>query len=178
LKKTKRIKPVTYWFTGLSGAGKTTIARSFERYLIEHNIPVYVIDGDVIREGLSSDLKFSEQDRAENVRRVAEVAKILNQVGILVITSLISPLSKDRLNAKKIIGEQSYIEVYINTPLEVCQKRDVKGLYRKALLGHVKDFTGISSAYDKPTNPDLLLDTSLNAIEDATKTLAKHYNNL
>lgn len=160
------MKISTLWLTGLSGSGKTTVSNALTKKLTDKHIPTYVIDGDVLRSGLCKDLGFNLKDRKENIRRAAEIAKILNDNGIFVICALISPLREDRKIAKMIIGENNFIELYLSTPLEICEKRDVKGLYKKARAGIIEDFTGISFPYEKPTHPWLNIDTSDRAIEE------------
>jgi adenylylsulfate kinase len=165
------MKGVTVWLTGLSGAGKTTIANELSQLLKSSNINVIVIDGDEIRKGLCSDLGYSSKDRSENTRRVAEICKILNKGEILTIVSLISPLKQDREIAKQIIGNNQFVEIYIKTPIEVCQERDPKGLYKKIALGEIKNFTGIDLPYEEPINPHLTIDTTIISIDNATKTI-------
>lgn len=153
-------KPLTIWLTGLSAAGKSTLAFALERLLIEAGHPCYVLDGDNVRHGLNSNLGFSAEDRSENIRRVAEVAKLMNDAGLIVITAFISPFRDDRANARAIIGEGLFQEVYVSADLAACEARDPKGLYKKARAGQVPDFTGISSPYEAPENPALVIDTS------------------
>ena len=140
------------WFTGLSGAGKSTIANLLEKELFKQNIHTYSLDGDNLRRGLNKDLTFSKEDRFENLRRTAETAKLLVDAGIVVIAAFITPYEKIRAEIKEIVGEQDYIEVFVNTPLEICEERDVKGLYKKARSGEIKNFTGISAPYEIPKN--------------------------
>ena len=140
------------WFTGLSGAGKSTIANLLEKELFKQNIHTYSLDGDNLRRGLNKDLTFSKEDRFENLRRTAETAKLLVDAGIVVIAAFITPYEKIRAEIKEIVGEQDYIEVFVNTPLEVCEERDVKGLYKKARSGEIKNFTGISAPFEIPKN--------------------------
>ena len=142
------------WFTGLSGSGKSTIAREIEKELHKNNIYSIVLDGDNIRHGLNSDLGFSKKDRNENIRRIGEVAKLLYESGIVIIVCFISPYIKEREFARNLIGKD-FIEIFVNTSLEKCEKRDVKGLYKKAREGIIKDFTGISSPYEKPEKPEI-----------------------
>ncbi|TNM99305.1 hypothetical protein fugu_012338 [Takifugu bimaculatus] len=151
----------TIWLTGLSGAGKTTISFALEEYLVTHAIPCYSLDGDNVRHGLNKNLGFSAEDREENIRRIAEVAKLFADAGLVCITSFISPFSKDREEARKIHASAGlpFFEVFIHAPLEVCEKRDVKGLYKKARAGEIKGFTGIDSNYESPDRPDLVLKT-------------------
>lgn len=140
----------TLWLTGLSGSGKTTIARVLERELHEKGFATTVLDGDNIRAGICNNLGFSIEDRTENIRRIAEVSKLFNQAGIICINSFVSPTKEIRNLAKEIIGEDEFIEIYINTPIEVCEQRDVKGLYKKARAGEIKNFTGIDSPFEAP----------------------------
>lgn len=163
----KAQKPVTIWLTGLSGAGKSTIVNELEKKLFASGKHTMVLDGDNIRMGLNKNLGFKEQDRIENIRRIAEVSKLMNDAGIIVLTSFISPFRLDRRNAKDIIGADSFIEVYISTPLEECEKRDVKGLYKKARSGDIPNFSGISSPYEAPENPQIEIDTTGKSLEDA-----------
>jgi bifunctional enzyme CysN/CysC len=169
-------RAISVWFTGLSGSGKSTIAKELEKRLFDKNIPVYNLDGDNLRTGLNSDLRFGDRDRCENIRRVAHVAKLMNEAGITVICSFISPYEKDRQLARTIVGEKNFLEVYLSTPLEKCEERDPHGLYRKARDGEIKDFTGINSPYEVPIIPDLSIRTdkltvteALLLIEDAFK---------
>jgi len=158
--------PKTIWLTGLSGAGKSTIVNVLEKKLFASGKHTMVLDGDNIRMGLNKNLGFKEQDRIENIRRIAEVSKLMNDAGIIVLTSFISPFRLDRRNAKDIIGEDSFIEIYISTPLEECEKRDVKGLYKKARHGDIPNFSGISSPYEPPENPDIEIDTTGKSLEE------------
>lgn len=160
-------KAKTIWFTGLSGSGKSTLANEVEKRLASEGKHTMLLDGDNIRMGLNKNLGFSDEDRVENIRRIAETAKLMNEAGLIVITAFISPFRQDRNNAKKIIGED-YIEVYVSTSLEECEKRDVKGLYQKARQGIIKEFTGISSPYEAPENPDITIDTSKYSLEEST----------
>lgn len=160
-------KPKTIWFTGLSGAGKSTLVNELEKRLVSIGKHTMSLDGDNVRLGLNSNLGFKEQDRIENIRRVAEVAKLMNDAGLIVLTSFISPFVSDRQNAKKIIGEDNFVEVYISTPLEECEKRDVKGLYKKVRSGEIPNFTGITSPYEAPQNPDIEINTTGMSINEA-----------
>lgn len=160
-------KPKTIWFTGLSGAGKSTLVNELEKRLVSTGKHTMSLDGDNVRLGLNSNLGFKEQDRIENIRRVAEVAKLMNDAGLIVLTSFISPFVSDRQNAKKIIGDDNFIEVYISTPLEECEKRDVKGLYRKVRSGEIPNFTGITSPYEAPQDPDVEINTTGMSIQEA-----------
>jgi adenylylsulfate kinase len=149
------------WLTGLSGSGKSTIANELEKWLNSKSKLTKILDGDNIRLGLCKDLSFSDQDRKENIRRISEVAKLLSDTGVITITAFISPFIEEREMAKWIIGQENFIEIYVSTSLEICEKRDVKGLYKKARSGEIKKFTGIDSPYESPTNPDLVIDESL-----------------
>lgn len=153
-------KVFVLWFTGLSGSGKSTIARKLEMRLFEAGIRTAILDGDNTRMTINQDLDFSATGRHENIRRVAEMAKLFNDAGVVVITSFISPFENDREMAKNIIGNQYFKEIFIETALEICIERDTKGLYKKALNGELKDFTGISSPYQQPLNPDFVVSTS------------------
>ncbi len=151
---------VVVWFTGLSGSGKSTLANEVDKTLFSKGIHSYVLDGDNIRHGLNNDLGFSETDRSENIRRTAEVSKLMANAGIVTLVSFITPLRSDRKLAKAIIGEQDFIEVFIDTPIEVCEERDIKGLYAKARKGEIPNFTGISAPYEAPEHPDLIIKTA------------------
>ncbi|MGE7023666.1 adenylyl-sulfate kinase [Solibacillus cecembensis] len=170
--KQKGHVPLTLWFTGLSGSGKSTLSNEVEKRLVSLGYHTMLLDGDNVRLGLNKDLGFDEAGRVENIRRIAEVAKLMNDAGLIPLTSFISPFERDRAYAKKIIGE-SYIEIYVSTPLEVCEERDVKGLYKKARAEEIQHFTGISSPYEAPRNPDIAIDTSNYSLEDATDYLVK-----
>ena len=161
------------WFTGLSGSGKTTLAANLEKELFFRRFFCQVLDGDNIRSGINNNLGFSKEDRLENIRRIAEVTKLLLNTGIITICSFISPTEEIRQMAKNIIGENDFIEVFLNTPLEVCEQRDTKGLYKKARSGEIKDFTGISSPFEAPKNPDIEIDTSVTSIKDAVDLIFK-----
>lgn len=163
-------KPLTLWFTGLSGSGKSTLANEVEKRLVAIGKHTMLLDGDNVRHGLNKNLGFKEADRVENIRRIAEVSKLMNDAGIITITSFIAPYAKDRENAKQIIGDE-FIEIFVSTPLEECEKRDVKGLYKKARSGEIPEFTGVSSPYEMPVNPHIEVDTSQYSIEEATDLL-------
>lgn len=156
----------TVWFTGLSGSGKSTLANELEKRLVAMGKHTMLLDGDNIRMGLNRNLGFTETDRIENIRRIAEVAKLMNDAGLIVLTAFISPYEKDRENAKQIIGND-FLEIYVSTSIEVCERRDVKGLYRKARNGEIPNFTGITSPYEVPASPDLMIDTEKMTLEDA-----------
>ncbi|QEY65413.1 adenylyl-sulfate kinase [Metapseudomonas lalkuanensis] len=162
---------VTIWLTGLSASGKSTLAFALERRLLSAGRACFTLDGDNVRHGLNRNLGFSIQDRSENIRRVAEVARLMNEAGLIVVVALISPLRADRLMAKEIIGAEFFKEVYVSTPLEACEARDPKGLYGKARAGELAEFTGISSPYESPSSPDLIINTLDAHIDDAVERL-------
>lgn len=163
--------PKTIWFTGLSGAGKSTIANALEKALAIQGKYTMILDGDNVRMGLNYDLGFTEHDRIENIRRLAQVAKLMNDAGLITLVSCISPFQKEREMAKEIIGENSFIEVYVSTSLDECIKRDVKGLYQKAIRGDIPNFTGITSPYEVPEHPMIEIDTSLITVEEAVEKI-------
>lgn len=165
------------WFTGLSGSGKSTIANGVEQELFKLGLKTYSLDGDNIRTGINRGLTFSEEDRHENLRRIAEVAKLFVDAGILTIGAFVSPLEKDRNLVKSIIGENDFIEIFVNTSLEECERRDVKGLYKKARAGEIKNFTGIDAPYEVPKNPHILIETEKESIEDAVKKVVTFVQN-
>ncbi len=157
------------WFTGLSGSGKSTIALGVERELHQRGILCRILDGDNIRTGINAGLGFSAEDRKENIRRIAEVGKLFVDTGIVTLAAFVSPTNEYRTMARNIIGEQDFYEVYVSTPLEECERRDVKGLYARARRGEVKDFTGISAPFEAPTNPVLEIDTSKQTLEESVR---------
>ncbi|MCD7921484.1 MAG: adenylyl-sulfate kinase [Clostridiales bacterium] len=158
----------TIWFTGLSGAGKSSLANELEKCLVREGRHTMLLDGDNIRMGLNKNLGFREHDRIENIRRIAEVARLMNDAGLIVLTSFISPFARDRRNAREIIGD-AFVEVYVSTPLEECEKRDVKGLYKKARSGRLDNFTGVTSPYEAPEHPDIVIDTSKGTLEECVR---------
>lgn len=162
---------VVIWFTGLSGSGKTTIAIALEKELNKRGILTQVLDGDNIRAGINNNLGFSENDRKENIRRIAEVTKLFLNCGIVTINCFVSPTNEIREQAKTIIGENDFLEIFINTPIEICEQRDVKGLYKKARAGEIKDFTGISSPFEAPINPFLNVKTANRTVEESVKEI-------
>jgi adenylyl-sulfate kinase len=170
-------QPATLWLTGLSASGKSTLAFALEHKLIGEGKAAYVLDGDNVRHGLNRDLGFSVSDRSENIRRIAEVAKLMNDAGLIVITAFISPFKVDRAMARDIIGEKHFKEVYVSTPIAVCEQRDPKKLYQRARKGEVVEFTGISSPYEAPTEPALVIDTSRLTQEEAVERLARLLKN-
>lgn len=166
-------KPQLIWFTGLSGSGKSTLAVQLEAQLFNLGYKTYLLDGDNIRTGLNKDLTFTDEGRVENIRRIGEVAKLMLDAGLVVLSAFISPFEQDRAQVKNIVGKDNYTEVFVDTPLEVCEQRDVKGLYKKARAGEVKNFTGIDSPYERPVNPDITLRTDQMNVEESVQTLLK-----
>jgi len=164
-------KPCVIWFTGLSGAGKSTLANLVEKKLYAHGCHTYVLDGDNLRHGLNKDLAFSDADRVENIRRVAEVAKLMVDAGLIVLSAFISPFRAERELARTLVGDDQFVEVHVDVPLETAERRDPKGLYKKARLGELKNFTGIDSAYEPPLSPDLHIETALTTAESAADTI-------
>lgn len=170
----KKQKPVILWFTGLSGSGKSTIANAVEAKLYEMGKHTYLLDGDNIRHGLNRDLGFSEKDRIENIRRIGEVAKLFVDSGLIVLTAFISPFQKDRDLVRKMVEESEFIEIYVDTPLEICEQRDPKGLYKKARAGEIPNFTGISSPYEPPKNPEIHLKNDKMSIEECVEKVIEY----
>ncbi|GAA0546002.1 adenylyl-sulfate kinase [Rheinheimera aquimaris] len=164
-------KSAVIWFTGLSGSGKSTVANALEQALVEQGKHTYLLDGDNVRHGLCADLGFSAEDRTENLRRVGAVAGLMVDAGLLVLSAFISPYRNQRELVKSFIPADRFIEIHISTPLEVCEQRDVKGLYKKARAGEISNFTGISDPYEAPEHADLVLDTSVTSLEDSVKQL-------
>ena len=167
-------KGKVFWLTGLSGSGKTTIALQLEKELFKLGFLVQILDGDNIRAGINNNLSFSEADRTENIRRISEVSKLFLNCGVITINCFVSPTKKMRQNAKKIIGKENYYEIFINADLETCEKRDVKGLYKKARSGEIKNFTGIDTEYEKPNNPSLEVDTSQLSLDQSIEIILKN----
>ena len=159
-------KSLVLWFTGLSGSGKSTIAHAVEERLHSLGRLTYVFDGDNVRQGLCSDLSFSPEGRAENLRRIAEMVKLFLDAGVICLTAFISPLREDRAKVKRLINSGGFYEVYVKCPLEVCEERDVKGLYKLARAGKIKNYTGISAPYEEPIDPDLILETDKCTVEE------------
>ena len=164
-------RAVLIWFTGLSGSGKSTLAVQLEAQLSDLGFKTYLLDGDNIRAGLNKDLSFTDEGRVENIRRIGEVAKLLLDAGIVVLSAFISPFQADRQQVQQIVGAANYIEVFVDAPLELCEQRDVKGLYKKARAGEVKNFTGIDSPYEAPENADLVLPTGELSVEESVAKL-------
>lgn len=167
--------PKLIWFTGLSGSGKTTLSNSLEKFLFEKGYYTYCLDGDNIRFGISKDLGFSFEDRTENIRRISEVSKLFLDSGLIVLASFISPLRSQRQIVKNIVGKENFIEIFVSTPIETCEKRDIKGLYKDARKGLIENFTGVNSEYQPPKNPNIVIDTSELTIKESVKLI---YNNL
>ena len=169
--KIKQQTPMCLWMTGLSGAGKSTLANALEQKLNRSGKHTYILDGDNLRHGLNSDLGFSESDRNENVRRAAEAAQLMVDAGLIVIVGLISPFKKERDWARSLFKDNQFKEIYISTSLQECEQRDVKGLYKKARQGEVKDFTGIDSPYESPEHPDIIIDTQDKSVSDCVQRI-------
>jgi adenylylsulfate kinase len=172
--QSKQQRPVVIWLTGLSGAGKSSVADALELKLFEAGKHTYLLDGDNVRMGLCKDLGFEDRDREENIRRISEVAKLLKDAGLIVITAFISPFLRDRILARNVIGDSSFIEVFIDAPLSECKRRDPKGLYKKAEKGEIKNFTGVDSAYERPENPDIKINTMANDIDSCVKQILEY----
>ena len=162
------------WFTGLSGSGKTTLASAVEKELFNHGYLTQMLDGDNIRSGINNNLSFTEADRLENIRRISEVSKLFVNCGVITLCAFISPTNEIREHAKDIIGKENFIEIFLNTPLEICEKRDIKGLYKKARKGEIKNFTGISSPFDAPENPDISIDTSVCELDKCVEEVLEY----
>lgn len=164
---------VVLWFTGLSGSGKSTLAHEVERILYERGVHTYVLDGDNIRHGLNKDLGFSPQDRKENIRRIGEVAHLFAQAGVIAMTAFISPYREDRNQARSIAGPE-FVEIYVKCNLEACEKRDAKGLYKKARAGEIPEFTGISAPYEEPESPELVVETDEESLEESARKVIRY----
>ncbi|ADY73984.1 Adenylyl-sulfate kinase [Desulfurobacterium thermolithotrophum DSM 11699] len=164
-------KSFILWFTGLSGSGKSTLSHKVEEKLFEMGVHTYVLDGDNIRMGLNKDLGFTEEDRRENIRRIGEVAKLFVDAGIVVLTAFISPYRRDRDFVRNLVAEGDFIEVYVKCPLEVCEKRDPKGLYKKARAGIIKNFTGIDDPYEEPLNPEVVVETDKMGVNECVEKI-------
>lgn len=164
---------LTVWLTGLSGAGKSTLAAELERRLAETGTRCCILDGDVVRAGINRDLGYGPQDRRENIRRVAEIARLMNDSGLLVVAAFISPYRADRRMAADIIGRERFVEAYLDAPLDVCEKRDPKGLYRRARAGELHEFTGISAPYEPPEAPSIVLHTAASGVGECVRRLLR-----
>lgn len=165
------------WFTGLSGSGKSTIANALEHKLYQEGYKTYALDGDNIRKGINNDLTFSPEDRTENIRRIAEVANLMVDAGLIVFGAFVSPYKKDRKNIENIVGIDNFVEIFVNTSLEECEKRDVKGLYKKAREGVIKDFTGVNAPYEKPDNPTIEIITDNKTVEESVELIYNKIKN-
>lgn len=170
-------KAYLLWFTGLSGSGKSTLSNLVEVALHNKGLSTYILDGDNIRQGINKDLTFAPEDRSENIRRIAEISNLMLDAGVLTLAAFVSPYLKDRKEVKQIVGADNFIEIYVNTSLEECERRDVKGLYKKARAGEIKNMTGISAPYEAPTNPDFEIITDGQSIEDSVKEVLTFLNN-
>ena len=164
---------IMIWFTGLSGSGKSTVAMGVERELHAQGILCRILDGDNVRAGINNNLGFSAEDRIENIRRIAEIGKLFVQTGVVTLACFVSPTTDIRQMAREIVGEEDFLEVYISTPIEECERRDVKGLYARARKGEVKNFTGISAPFEAPVSPDIAIDTSKIPLEESVRTLTE-----
>jgi adenylylsulfate kinase len=167
-------KPCLLWYTGLSGSGKSTVANAVDRLLFERECHTYLLDGDNVRHGLNGDLSFSDEDRVENIRRISEVSKLFIDSGTIVSTAFISPFAEDRAMANSLLEANEFIEIFIDTPIAVCEQRDPKGLYKKARAGEIKDFTGIDSTYDVPENPTIHVKTAEQDIRQCAEQIIQY----
>lgn len=166
-------KGVVLWFTGLSGSGKSTVASSLEKRLHDMGKLTYTLDGDNVRHGLNSDLGFSDEDRVENIRRIGEISKLFVDAGVITIATFVSPFREDRQKVRELLGKD-FVEIYIDCPIEVCEKRDPKGIYKKARAGEIKHFTGIDSPYESPINPEIVVSTHLNTLDECVDKLVDY----
>jgi adenylylsulfate kinase len=164
-------RSIVLWFTGLSGSGKSTLAHALEEKLFQKGCRTFVLDGDNVRHGLNSNLDFSDKGRTENIRRISEVSKLMIESGLIVMAAFISPFNKDRDEARKLISNDDFIEIYCKASLETCEARDVKGLYRLARAGEIKNYTGIDSPYEKPENPEIVIDTDQQSLEESVSNI-------
>ena len=169
--KLNKHRSAVLWFTGLSGSGKSTLAHALEEKLFQKGCRTFVLDGDNVRHGLNSNLDFSESDRTENIRRISEVSKLMLESGLIVMTAFISPFNKDRNEAKRLISNNDFIEIYCKASLETCEARDVKGLYKKARAGEIKNYTGIDSPYEEPENPELTINTNDETLDNSVSKI-------
>ena len=169
-------KAFLIWFTGLSGSGKSTIANLLEIELHKRGLSTFILDGDNIRLGINKDLSFNQKDRTENIRRIAEISNLMIDAGVITLAAFVSPYIKDRKKVKQIVGTENFIEIFVNTSLEECERRDVKGLYKKARAGEIKNMTGISAPYEAPENPDLEVITEYQSIEENLEIIINFIN--
>ena len=174
----KKHRSMLLWFTGLSGSGKSTIANAVETALFEKGIHTYTLDGDNVRKGLNNNLTFSPDDRTENIRRIAEVANLMLDAGLVVLAAFVSPYIQDRKNIKKIVGDENFVEVFVNTPIEECERRDVKGLYAKARAGEIQNFTGINAPYEPPVSPAIEIDTTKVTVKEAVAKILEYIDSI
>lgn len=166
-------KPLLLWFTGLSGSGKSTVANAVEQALYNKGVHTYILDGDNVRKGINANLSFSPKDRTENIRRIAEISKLMLDAGLVVLAAFVSPYREDRENVKKTVGNSNFVEIFVNTPIAECERRDVKGLYEKARKGEIENFTGVNAPYENPLAPDIEIDTSQINLEDSVAIIMK-----
>ena len=169
-------KTYLLWFTGLSGSGKSTLANLVEMELHKKGVSTYILDGDNIRQGINKDLNFTPQDRSENIRRIAEISNLMLEAGVVTLAAFVSPYLKDREAVKQVVGPDNVIEIYVNTSLEVCEQRDVKGLYKKARAGEIKNMTGVSAPYQAPLNPDIEVVTDGQTIQESVAVIMQFLN--
>ena len=167
-------RSLVVWFTGLSGSGKSTLAGKTEELLFKKNIRTYILDGDNVRTGMNNNLSFSPEDRKENIRRIGEMSKLFVDAGVVVLTAFISPYRSDRESVRKLLTPDEFVEVYVKCPVTVCEQRDVKGLYKKARAGEIKDFTGINAPYEEPETPEMTLDTSTMSVDEAAQKIYEY----
>lgn len=170
-------KAILIWFTGLSGSGKSTIANALEKSLFSKGIHTYLLDGDNVRQGINSNLSFSPEDRSENIRRIGEIANLMIDAGLVVLASFVSPYREDRERVKSIVGFNNFVEIFVNTPVEECERRDVKGLYAKARKGEIKNFTGVNAPYEAPLNPDIEVVTTNTTVDEIVATILERIMN-
>jgi adenylylsulfate kinase len=169
-------KAYLLWFTGLSGSGKSTLANLVEIALHQQGLSTYILDGDNIRQGINNDLSFAPEDRTENIRRIAEISNLMLDAGLITLAAFVSPYIKDRQEVQQIVGTDNFIEIFVNTSLEECERRDVKGLYKKARSGEIKNMTGVSAPYEEPTNPDLEVITDGHSIKESVEIIINFIN--
>lgn len=167
-------KPLLIWFTGLSGSGKSTLANQLELELFKRKVSTYTLDGDNVRLGLNKDLGFTQEDRQENIRRISEVANLMIDAGLVVLAAFVSPYKKDRKNIREVVKDINFVEVFVDAPLEECERRDVKGLYKKARNGKIENFTGISAPYEAPDDPDVVIRTDKFSVKESVDILLNY----
>lgn len=172
--KSNKHNALVVWFTGLSGSGKSTIANVLEQRLFERGIKTYILDGDNIRKGINNDLSFKPADRTENIRRIAEIANLMVDAGLVVLAAFVSPYKKDRESVRTIVKDINFVEVYVSTDLEECERRDTKGLYKKARTGEIKNMTGISAPYEVPQSPDVEINTKIYSVDDSVNLILEY----